>query len=146
MTCFICSRLWLFDQGTLCEQDIWSHHSSLSWQYHCQTFFLYNHIPFSPNLCGQPSPDQGTNFSMEKQASSFLHTAHFFPHDAEKPHDLITFRALVFLATHNQSGGLVVSHGLFSINTANCGSASGWTCSRYTPHFARLHHGSSNKR
>lgn len=143
---FLSVQDWLFDQGTLCEQDIWSHRNSLSRHYHCQTFFKNNHIPRSPNSCGQLSPHQGTNFSMEKQASSFLHIAHFFPHDAEKPHDLITLRALVFLAMHNQSGGLVVSHGLFSINTANCGSASGWTCSRYTPHFARLHHGSSNKR
>lgn len=90
-----------------------------------RVFFFYNHIPCSPNSCGQLSPHQGTDFSMEKQASSFLHAAHFFPHDAKKPHDLITLRALVFLATHNQSSGLVVSHGLFSINTANCGSASG---------------------
>lgn len=134
MTSSVCSRHWLFDQGTLCEHAIWNHRNGLYWHYSCvKDFFCCNHIPCFPNSCGQLSPHQRAYFSMEKQASSFLHTAHFFPHGAKKTRDLITHRAFDFLAMQPNSGSLVVSHGLFSINTGGCGLASGWTCSRYTP-------------
>lgn len=110
MTSSVCSRPWLFDRGTLCEQAIRSHRNSLCWHYQSVKDLFLVIIFIVQNSCGHLSPSPESILQYKKSRLLIFYYCSFFhtwcwktkpkPNQKNPTHDLITCRVFAFLATH----------------------------------------------